>query len=261
MSLPDLDNYHVQNPTASCYLDGRYFNLVFEHYPGLIRQPLYVQINVAKTPAKEKVTVGAVMERVDMNRDHLNLLRVVIDASITENGETRSMRHCNLILINHDRERIYWFEPNGFPYQFKIAKILTKYFGKYLKSYLLVPLDIDIQESKQNGSIGASATTPSCDVSGFCIAYSIKYAYDVLRGRSIDLSNIRQFASKIEQIYGPLDPANPDAVYGLFEGRAGGALLGGLGGAAVGTLVTGGRPEGALVGGLIGGLAGYTLSG
>ena len=119
-----------------------------------------------------------------------------------------------------------------------------------MPNYLLVPLDpiIDID------------TNPDCPISGFCVAYAIKYGYDTILGRNVDLSDIRKFAHRIEEVIGPLDSNNPDIEYGLFDGRAGGALLGGLGGAAIGTIVTGGSPAGALTGALIGGTAGYLLS-
>ena len=44
----NLDNYLNLKDTSSCYLDGRYFNKVFERYPGLISEPLNITIRVNK---------------------------------------------------------------------------------------------------------------------------------------------------------------------------------------------------------------------
>lgn len=286
MSLPNLENYRDNEPTKSCYLDGRYFNLVFNDYPGLIENPLMINIvsNITKmgssTQMKSqghsqgdfnnefvsqiKVQSGARMESSVMNTQYDNIIRVVIETTVIEkqlsNVEQSSSKHCNLLIVSHRDSRIYWFQPstnkngknNYYVYQQKVQKILIKYLSSFLPGYLIVPVDSNVDDEK----------TPGCAMSGFCVAYCIKYGYDVINGYEPDLSDIRRFASEIENLYYPLDPVNPDIEYGFFgnnDNTNENVLLGGLGGAAVGTLLTG-SVGGALAGGLVGGTAGYLFS-
>ncbi len=259
MSLPDLDSYLLEEPTSSCYLDGRYFNLVFANYPGLIKNPLIVQIN--DDSQNSGVKLGAYMERTEPNNNDINLIRVMVETITTDfvtdfagAAPVRKMtgRHSNLLLVNNLKKRIYWFQPGEHGHQQKIQKMLLKYLSKYYPQYLLVPMDPMFQGEE----------TPGCTTSGFCVAYVIKYAYDTLKAVEPKYEDIRKFTSKIENTYGILDHRNADIEYGLFgdDNKLGGVLLGGLGGAAIGTVVTGGSPTGAIVGGIAGGTAGYFLS-
>ena len=259
MSLPDLDNYLSEEPTSSCYLDGRYFNLVFANYPGLIKNHLVIQVNTDHQ--NSGVKLGAYMERAEPNNNDINLIRVMIETITTDfvtdftdatPAKKMTGRHSNLLLVNHLKKRIYWFQPGEYVHQQKVQKMLLKYLSKYYPQYLLVPMDPMLQEEE----------TPGCPMSGFCVAYVIKYSYDILKGVEPRYEDIRRFASKIENTYGKLDPHNADIEYGLFgdDNKLGGVLLGGLGGAVIGTVVTGGSPTGAIVGGLAGGTAGYLLS-
>ena len=270
MTLPNLDDYLLSDPSTSCYLDGRYFNLVFQNYPGLVKNPLTVQVNVGPNGVgsnNDDVKVGIYMEPTQVNPNDINLIRVIIVTNVTRmhntnNPANRNLlteqleRHSNLLIVNNEKRRIYWFQPGDYVYQQKIQKMLLKYLMKYYPDYLLVPVDPMILNEK----------TPGCKRSGFCVAYVIKYAYDLLNGVEPNYKNIRRFAGKIEKMYGKLDPNGADVEYGLFgsdgsgDNKLGGALLGGLGGAALGTVVTGGSPTGALTGGLLGGTAGYLLS-
>jgi hypothetical protein len=255
MSLPNLDNYLSEEPTSSCYMDGRYFNLVFANYPGLIQNPLIIQIN--SDDQIGKVKLGAYMAQNEPNNNDINLIRVIIEnitPDFTNVTPSKKMvgRHSNLLMVNNLKKRIYWFQPGDHIHQQKIQKILLKYLSKYYPQYLLVPMD----------PMSISDQTPGCQTSGFCVAYVIKYTYDILKGVEPRYENIRRFVSKIENTYGKLDPTNADVEYGLFgdDNKLGGTLLGGLGGAAIGTVVTGGSPTGAITGGLLGGTAGYLLS-
>lgn len=40
--LPDLDDYMEYPETDNCYLDGRYFDLVFQNFSGYINSPMYI---------------------------------------------------------------------------------------------------------------------------------------------------------------------------------------------------------------------------
>ena len=46
----NLDNYMNVKDTESCYLDGRYFNKVFENYPGTITESLNITIRPPRSP-------------------------------------------------------------------------------------------------------------------------------------------------------------------------------------------------------------------
>jgi len=239
MSVADLSNYKSFAPTNSCYLDGRYFNKVFNSYPGLIRNPL--RIHIAKSG--KEVMVGADMENTQINnRNYLGLLRVII--------ETPHSRHSNLLIINYQEKKIMWFEPYEHGFISEVKKTIKRYLGIYF--------DFKVQRVTQV-IVKGEEVTPGCERSGFCMAYVIKYAYDTVLNQPFDGSEIRRFASCIESKLGPLTEGNADEEYGwLDEPQNRNLVIGGLGGAAIGGLV--GGPTGFLVGGAVGALGGYALT-
>jgi len=253
--IPNLDNYRSGEPTDSCYLDGRYFNKVFEQYPGLVKNPLNVYVEAIDEPNVKSLKIEADMTRTQLDPNYYGLVRVIIESEIARGNQIIDERHCGLLLIDHTAGKIYWLDPANYPYKAKIHLYLANYLGNFLDDYVVVPVDIDIERLAEN---------PNCAISGYCTAYAIKYAYDVILGRVPQFDNILSFAGEIEDMYGPLDQTNPDIAYGLFGGpngglsRGQGALLGGLGGAAVGSLA-GGGVGGTLLGGALGAGAGYAL--
>lgn len=226
--LPNLDNYTSYSPTKNCYLDGRYFNKVFENYPGLVKNPLVIRL--------DQNGYSAHMHACHVPTDCNSLIRVVI--------ETPETCHSSLLILDHETGIGYWFEAFTSPYDEFIHAILGKYTG-----YKIYHLD----------DRAPNVRTPKCDASGFCTAYTIKYAYDYLNDQPSDLKNIRSFAARVEDEY-PALRGDPDIAYGWLDNpRTRNAIIGALGGGLGGSLLGGGT--GALIGAGLGGLGGYALSG
>lgn len=240
MSVPDFSDYLSYPQTENCYLDGRYFNLVFKDYPGLIQNPLEIDINIDKL----NITSSAKLQLTHIDENYPGLLRIIINSN--------NSRHCNLAIIDWDQKTVKWFNPED-PQKYRkaIYGATLQYLDLFLPGFRIIDLPISI----------IPETNKACERSGFCVAYCIKYAYDFLLRKQINLSEIKRFANAVEQNFGPLDPALADVEYGpldsMSQQQAGGLLLGGLGGAALGGLVAG--PVGFLAGGAIGGIGGYAL--
>ena len=243
MSYTDnLDQYKSYPPTTSCYLDGRYFNKVFARYPGLVISPLNIYI------IRDRMS-GDLSYRTHMNEAHINnaypgLLRVIIN--------TPEGRHSSLLIIDYRNAKIFRFDPYGrnSPYFDQVNSVIEKYLDTFLNFQLYIIDDMVPQ-----------VYNPRCDVSGYCLAFVIKYAYDYLNRRPFDGSEIMRFANVVEQTYGPLPVEGKDVEYGLFgndnpdQGRN--ATVGLLGGALIGGAIAG--PGGALLGAAGGGLIGASL--
>ena len=252
----NLPNYKYYPPTNSCYLDGRYFNKVFAKYPGLITKPLHITILPHNNGNIEYTNQ---MKQGKINDQYPGLLRVVINSP--------GSRHSNLLILDYQNKKIYRYDPHGTssPYYQDINQIIKKYLGMYL-NFELVDINIPVADP------GNPVCTSQGIMNGFCVAYVIKFAYNWLNQNQYDPSDILKFARIIEHLYGPLPENKADIEYGLFGGspagydnrsdRGGlnpqGALIGGLGGAAIGGLLTG-SGTGVLIGGLGGGLLGGML--
>lgn len=235
-TILNLDDYKQYPPTNSCYLDGRYFNMVFDTYPGLIREPLYIHID----ERNNDIITGAVMKNVIPNVNYLGLLRVVI--------VTPTSKHSNLLIIDYRSGIAYWFDPVYHRLDRTVKQVATEYLSLYM-NVRLVDASVEMPDIRN----------PNCNRSGFCLAYVIKCAYDTLLNRNFDGSDIDRFASIIEDLYGPLDPNFADIEYGWLDAPANrNLLIGGLGGATIGALLGGGT--GALIGGGLGALGGYALT-
>jgi hypothetical protein len=234
----NLSDYKRYEDTKSCYLDGRYFNLVFANYEGLIRKPLEIHINYTVSKDGFYYYIDGELVKTDKPA----LVRVII--------KTPNSRHSNLLIINFDKKIIYRFEPCKNDYNEIINNAIIDFFksSDFFKGYQINQIVNDnLVEKNEN-----------CDQSGFCVAYVIKYAYDYIHNnKKFDPSNIMKFAKKIESSY-ILPPGNVDEEYGMFDNPWGPTLVGGFGGAAIGALAAG--PGGALVGGALGGLGGYAIS-
>lgn len=240
----NLYNYKSQQPTQSCYLDGRYFNKVFAKYPGLVREPL--NIVIVRDKRTGEVRYHDHMNQTAINNNFPGLMRVIIN--------TPEGRHSSLVIVDYKDARIYRFDPYGrfSPYFEQVNTIIERYLDLYIDFDMYV-IDNPVYEQKNPTCVAKGVP------SGFCVAYVIKYAYDYLNGRQFDPSGIMQFAGTVEKMYGPLPEEGKDVEYGLFgnpnpdQGRN--VAVGALGGALVGGLLTG-SPGGVLAGGLGGGLIG-----
>jgi len=103
-------------------------------------------------------------------------------------------------------------------------------------------------------------TNTRCNVSGYCTAYIIKFAKDVIDQNefSFDDFDAPSYADEIRETYSNVDPAvELDVAYGTDMS---GTTLGAIGGAAIGGAVGGpvGMLGGALLGGAIGGSSRHT---
>ena len=135
--------------------------------------------------------------------------------------------------------------------------IINDIIKEYLEYFMVID-DIKVIYDDGNDENNNKEQNPNCSKSGYCVAFVIKFGYDYLLEHDYDPTDIRKFASKIESIY-TLDPNEPkDVEYGN-DNTGQNVLIGGLGGAAIGGLLTG-SPGGLLLGGLAGGALGYGLS-
>lgn len=248
----NLSGYEKLSNTNSCYLDGRYFDKVFIRYPGLLSNPLEINIRSSyiKTPLKheEKERYNVSMRQNNVNTKYPGLLRVVIHSP--------KGKHSNLLILDYENQKVYHFKPLGkeAPYYDKVNEIISGYLSNFF-SFDLEVLDVDFDEILDEKN-------PKCSKSGFCVAYIILYAYCFLNQIPFpeDVS-ILKFAHMVEKTYGslPLEDADKYAEYGLFgndnpnQGRN--ALIGGVGLGTIGAIAAG--PPGLL----IGSLGGLTLGG
>ena len=205
--VDDLSNYHGLPNTESCYLDGRYFNLVFQNYPGLLPNHLHIDISEThiKTPNRTEIVDNSkvFMGGNKMDPDFNGLLRVVI--------HTPETIHSNLLIIDYENRKIYRFEPLGKegPHYEKVTDLIAQNLSKILPFDLEV-IDVRIPFDEQN---------EKCEKSGYCVAYIILYAYAYLKQTGFNPSHIRKFAKLIETKYGPLPKEGAQIEYGPRRGR------------------------------------------
>ena len=241
-----LDNYLNLKDTTSCYLDGRYFSKVFQNYPGLISQPLTINIRYSNRDKDVKYHID--MKESSINTKYPGLVRLII--------KTPNSRHSNLLILDYENEKVYRFEPLGTdaPYFDQVNKIVQEYLSYFFDFDLeVIDIDLNLYLDEKNMSCARRG-----EKTGFCTAYIILYAYAYLHGKEFDPSYIKKFATKIEETYGKLPSEGAEQDMGIFgDGKAdpkkvvGGDAIGGLAG---GLLVGGGAGilGGALGGGLIG---------
>ncbi len=133
MYTENLENFEKLKETDSCYLDGRYFNKVFNNYPSLLPNPLIVRITKVKNRAGGKVT--------ESWRHHIHLRETNIDTSMP--GllklviETPTSKHCNLIILDYENRKIFRFEPLGraAPFYEDINSIVESYLNIYFNDF------------------------------------------------------------------------------------------------------------------------------
>lgn len=264
--LPNFSDYKTYQPTKSCYLDGRYFNKVFSDYPGLVHKPLVIKF----VPGDIKVEVPEIKKDCNCN----SILRVVVEVCVEKKDCPSSprcqtscpspvkqptcgsicdkkkqldcqLRHDMTAVIDHRVKMIYLFDPFTNEYAHYIAKIIKECLGYHVfKVHETAPV----------------VKNKDCDMSGFCSAYAIKFGMDYINKRPCDFGNVKSFAARIEKEYPHLS-GQIDRTFGFWDNpEIRNTILGGLGGAAVGTIAGGGLGGGTLVGGLLGGGAGYALT-
>jgi len=236
----DLSGWEKEKPTSSCFLAGNYFYKSLNRYPGTMVHPLVIR----KT---KKNKYFAYMKENKVDTEYPGLLRVVIDTSTS--------RHSNLLIIDFINGKVFRFEPLG-----KNAEDFEKV-NEVIEDYLSMFFDFDMEIIDIDLDEILDEKNPKCKNSGFCAAYVILYAYSYLNGIPFNPYDIRRFATKVEKTYGSIPYNEVEVEYGIFTGSdtntGRNALIGGLGGLAVGGLIGGGK--GAVIGGLAGGLGGALI--
>ena len=241
MFTDDLSDYKSYPPTQSCYLDPRYFDLVFQNYPGLLAtMNIQIRHSRARNQVHKAARIHVNMNESRINPDYPGLLRISIDI----NGN----KHSNLLILDTNNNRAYRFDPYGTtaPHYREINAAIEQYLGFFV--------DVDIQDVDVPLIRPDDASNPACNRSGYCVAYVIMYAYAWLNDVPFEPEHVRRFASRVERTY-PRPENPPEIECGLFDdnpnpiGTVGGATVGGLLGAGLGPV---GLIGGALVGGAVG---------
>lgn len=236
--LLDLTNYPEKEATSKCYLDGRYFNIIFKNYPGLVEHALYINIDISQNSINQEISFNGYLKPYI----NPNIVRVVI--------ETQKSKHSAVLIIDTENQKGYYFDCAMKTDKNFIINILETLFN----------LNVELIDHLIHNEVNTK-----CGKSGFCVAYTIKFIYDYLLqlyGYTYDnlynFNDIMKFVSHIEDTYideySSLDPNDIDEEYGTI----GGTFLGALGGGLIGGVVAG--APGALVGASLGGLGGYALS-
>lgn len=219
--LPYLDDYKTYPPTEKCYLDGRYFNLIFQNYSGLMENPLIIKLDY-EYDDNDNFTYESdiLLQDYELISNQINIMRIII--------ESNKQRHSGVLILDiGDDDEIYnaiYFDSSNYDYKNIITDLISNALN--LDSLEIIQSNLDLEKNKK------------CKKSGFCVAYAIKYAYDYILDRDFDPTEIRKFASRVEDEdkYNGLNNEEPDIEYDLGNAVAGG-ITAGLVGGAVGGLV------------------------
>ncbi len=231
-----LFDYQQYPASKSCYLDGRYFNIVFGDYPGLIENPLYVHLD-----EDNAMEIYLPHIKIVPSEDYFGLLRVIVTSD--------KIRHSLIVVFDYENEKAYIYNPDVHHPELNdmLVDNISLYLSKFFDyEYFEVP-QIEYMEKEQL----------ICKKTGVCNALIIMYALYFIEGLEFtnkNVQNVRKFMNAIEANY-VLPEGAPDIEYvtgaqaiGLGTGIAGGAILGSAFG-----------PGGAILGAGLGGLAGYSL--
>ena len=230
-----LLNYNQYSPSKSCYLDGRYFNLVFQDYPGLIETPLYIHID------EGELNIMLPYMKIDSSADYFGLLRVVVT--------TPNIRHSLVVIFDHENQKAYIYNPDVHHPEFNDLLVdgITAYLSKFLDYEYFSTAEFKYVEKEQL----------KCEKNGVCNALTIMYALFFIEGLEYTnraVNDARKFMTAVETNY-DLPEGKPDVEY-LSSEQALGIGLGTLGGAALGSTL---GPAGLVIGGLAGAGVGYGI--
>jgi len=225
-----LLNYKKYPRSKACYLDGRYFNIIFDDYPGLIRKPLYIRID-----DKGELDMDLPQTKIVPSKDYFGLLRVVVIS--------KTMRHSLIVVFDYEHERAYIYNPDV--HHPELNDVLMD----NIISFLSGILDYEYFEIPEIEYI--EKDTLKCTMHGVCNALVIFYALYFIEGLEFTDRNVqetRRFMSAIEANYNLPLTGEPDIefltdseVVGLGLGAGTGLILGSTLGpaAAVGGLLVG----------------------
>lgn len=231
-----LLNYQQYPPSKSCYLDGRYFNIVFGDYPGLIDNPLYISIS-----KENELTIFLPPIKVIPSEEYFGLLRVIVTSD--------KIRHSLIVILDYQNEKAFIYNPDV--HHPELNDMLVENISLYLSKFF------DYEYFEIHGFEYMEKQKLKCKKTGVCNALVIMYALYFIEGLEFtnkNVQNVRKFMNAIESTY-DLPIGNPDIEYitnSEIIGLSGGALVGGLVGSVAG-------PGGALIGAGVGALGGYAL--
>ncbi len=190
-----FDTYHSYEPSQRCWLDGDYFNVVFEEYDGLIHEPITVEIT-----SKGNNVSGP--EEFDLPPNAFGLVRVkIVIKDKSDSKTTRVIRHSNLLVIDQDRKEALRFEPM---FENRYDRIINTELEKYVHEFLPEYTFVEIENHPQKFD-------RMCEDKGMCVAYVIKAALMYVMGvadlsddedsTEESLDDIKRFASAVETIF------------------------------------------------------------
>jgi hypothetical protein len=203
LAVAGLENYVDYEPTRSCFLDGRYWNLVLAGIDGVSTVPLKVTL---KSNVRSAVWAGTLHPTVT------NYIRVVI--------ETDNMKHAALLIVNFENKRALFWNPvtqdgDRQDALYTMIQGLVKDFLLSVDRFKLIC---------ENHNVELELSTSKCPMRGHCNAYIIRKVFDWIDEVESDDIDILRFSAAIEDNYSHLLEGSPDVEY--FWGFVGGALLG-----------------------------------
>jgi hypothetical protein len=213
-----LDNYHNQQPTRSCFLDGRYIDIVLKNVEAFVKEPIRISIEFDR----DLGVVSSNIEGSALVHEGMNISRVIIT--------TPAVSHSALVWVDTRAKTVTFSDvrrddlqdtPKIAEYMDKVDRVINQLLKGFF-SYLNYRHLVDI-------AYVAEASNEHCQKFGFCNAYVIKQVVDYVQDRPFDPRDIAKFAGTIEKKYSHLlDPNTKEEVEYLF-----GFGLGLLGGAAI----------------------------
>ena len=227
-------DYKSYPETKSCYLDGRYFNLVLTDLFPQLRKQIHHPMTVSITSDEKNISANVSMPYTELRND-INIIRVII--------ETKFMRHSSLLLINPTEERVWmWDALTEENINDEGIKTIRELVQEGIKNYLKDNFEKDL--SFEYGYQEVLKVEPEgCPEGGvgYCNAYVLKRTLDWILEKETDLSSILNFVSAVEDNYRDKLIGSPDVEY-YYRGRGFG---GGFGGAGLGLGLLGGVALGA----------------
>jgi hypothetical protein len=214
-----LDNYESYPPTKSCYLDGRYVDLVLKDVEEFSRHPIKIKIIQDKDG---KVIENVIKSKMIEIKEGMNIIRVIIKSTYTIHSALLWLNTDNMVAIFtnivHSKEQIIE----------NLKQTVYRLIEEYINVFGNWDFDVDeIKTPKLN-------INDSCTASGFCNAYVIKQVLDYANNAVYDPNvDILRFAAAIEANYSKfLNPnEEPEVEYffglGLGIGLLGGFAIGG----------------------------------
>ena len=216
--------------TSSCYLDGRYVNVVLADVEEFIPQPVVAEIVFDVNGKLLSEIISS--EPIELN-EGMNIARVVVRSTY--------MLHSALLWIDTSRS-VAWLTDtvkdvsNAQAEKARTAlyRMMEQYVAM-LVGYTFTVERIIVPDTKQTG----------CKQHGYCNAYVIKQVLDYAAVKEFDSNvDILQFTTMIEDMYSDkLDATQPPEVE-YFFGVGTGLGLGLIGGVALGAALASGQRRG-----------------